>query len=182
MNALFIYTFTIISIYLLPQQLTNHIRETLPAFRSHLQSQLLALNKEAEDYSQYSPDDPARRTKTLLQSVILCVCVFTCILSFIVYVFMFFLVNVFIPSRLVQHLAVDFEKLIEGSGDKVDTVNLSGGARINKIFHERFPHELLKVCNPAHDFLLISIVPVMLNCVALHCLSSAVSNNWLCIS
>uniref|UniRef100_A0A4W6CXN1 Interferon-induced GTP-binding protein Mx n=1 Tax=Lates calcarifer TaxID=8187 RepID=A0A4W6CXN1_LATCA len=97
----------------LNQQLTNHIRDTLPAFRSHLQSQLLSLNKEAEQYRQYSPDDPARRTKTLLQ--------------------------------LVQHLAVDFEKLIEGSGDKVDTVNLSGGARINRIFHEYFPYELVKI-------------------------------------
>lgn len=51
------------------QQLTNHIRDTLPAFRSHLQSQLLALNKEAEEYKQYKPDDPARRNKTLLKSV-----------------------------------------------------------------------------------------------------------------
>lgn len=98
---------------MLNQQLTNHIRDTLPAFRLHLQSQLLAMNKEAEEYRQYSPDDPARRTKTLLQ--------------------------------LVQHLAVDFEKLIEGSGDKVDTVSLSGGARINRIFHERFPNELVKI-------------------------------------
>ncbi|XP_035997320.1 dynamin-3 isoform X2 [Fundulus heteroclitus] len=98
---------------ILNQQLTNHIRDELPAFRSHLQSQLLALNKEAEEYRKFSPDDAARRTKTLLQ--------------------------------LVQRLAVDFEKLIEGSGDKVDTVNLSGGARINKIFHERFPNELIKV-------------------------------------
>ncbi|KAM4548939.1 dynamin 3a isoform 2-T2 [Odontesthes bonariensis] len=98
---------------ILNQQLTNHIRDTLPAFRGHLQSQLLALNKEAEEYRQYSPDDPARRTKTLLQ--------------------------------LVQRLAVDFEKLIEGSGDKIDTVSLSGGARINKIFHERFPYELVKI-------------------------------------
>lgn len=46
--------------------------------------------------------------------------------------------------RMVQRLAVDFEKLIEGSGDKVDTVHLSGGARINRIFHECFPYELLK--------------------------------------
>ncbi|XP_051231951.1 dynamin 3a isoform X1 [Dicentrarchus labrax] len=98
---------------MLNQQLTNHIRDTLPAFRSHLQTQLLALNKEAEEYKQYSPDDPARRTKTLLQ--------------------------------LVQHLAVDFEKLIEGSGDKVDTISLSGGAKINRIFHERFPYELVKI-------------------------------------
>ncbi|XP_068448936.1 dynamin 3a isoform X1 [Clinocottus analis] len=98
---------------ILNQQLTNHIRDTLPAFRSHLQSQLLDMSKEAEEYSQFRPDDAARRTKTLLQSV--------------------------------QRLAVDFEKLIEGSGNKVDTVNLSGGARINRIFHERFPYELVKL-------------------------------------
>ncbi|XP_047229994.1 dynamin 3a isoform X2 [Girardinichthys multiradiatus] len=97
---------------ILNQQLTNHIRDALPAFRTHLQSQLLALNKEADEYRKFSPDNVVRRTKTLLQ--------------------------------LVQRLAVDFEKLIEGSGDKVDTGNLSGGARINKIFHERFPNELIK--------------------------------------
>ncbi|XP_047192534.1 dynamin 3a isoform X5 [Scophthalmus maximus] len=97
----------------LNQQLTNHIRDTLPAFRSHLQSQLLALNKEAVEYRQYSPDDPAHRTKTLLQ--------------------------------LVQRWAVDFEKVFDGSGDKVETVNLSGGARINRIFHEQFPYELVKI-------------------------------------
>lgn len=49
------------------QQLTNHIRDTLPAFRSHLQSQILALNKEAEECRQHSPDDPARKTKAMLQ-------------------------------------------------------------------------------------------------------------------
>ncbi|KAM3619444.1 uncharacterized protein V6R79_008292 [Siganus canaliculatus] len=98
---------------ILNQQLTNHIRETLPAFRSHLQTQLMALNKEAEEYKQCDPQDPTHRTKTLLQ--------------------------------VVQRLAVDFEKLIEGTGDKVDTVRLSGGARINQIFHERFPYELSKI-------------------------------------
>ncbi|KAM9385479.1 dynamin 3a isoform 6-T7 [Pholidichthys leucotaenia] len=98
---------------ILNQQLTNHIRDSLPTFRSHLQNQLLALNKEVEDYKDYDPDDPTRRTKTLLQ--------------------------------LIQHLAVEFDKLIEGSGDKIDTANLSGGARINRIFHERFPYELSKM-------------------------------------
>lgn len=53
----------------------------------------------------------------------------------------------FLPSRLVQHLSVDFEKLIEGSRDKVETAALSGGARINRIFHEHFPSELIKVCS-----------------------------------
>ncbi|KAA0719628.1 Dynamin-3 [Triplophysa tibetana] len=98
----------------LNQQLTNHIRDTLPAFRSKLQSQLLALDREAEEYRHYQPDDPSRKTKALLQ--------------------------------MVQQFSVDFEKRIEGSGDQVDTVELSGGAKINRIFHERFPFELME-CN-----------------------------------
>lgn len=50
-----------------------------------------------------------------------------------------------LPPRMVQQFGVDFEKRIEGSGDQVDTLELSGGARINRIFHERFPFELVKV-------------------------------------
>jgi len=46
---------------------------------------------------------------------------------------------------MVQQFAVDFEKRIEGSGDQVETYELSGGAKINRIFHERFPFELVKV-------------------------------------
>ncbi|NWY89498.1 DYN2 protein, partial [Loxia curvirostra] len=95
----------------LNQQLTNHIRETLPSLRSKLQSQLLSLEKEVEEYKNFRPDDPARKTKALLQ----------------------------------WQFGVDFEKRIEGSGDQVDTLELSGGARINRIFHERFPFELVKM-------------------------------------
>nr|DBA30034.1 TPA: hypothetical protein GDO54_006067 [Pyxicephalus adspersus] len=97
----------------LNQQLTNHIRETLPSLRSKLQSQMLSLEKEVEEYKNFRPDDPTRKTKALLQ--------------------------------MVQQLGVDFEKRIEGSGDQVDTLELSGGARINRIFHERFPFELVKM-------------------------------------
>uniref|UniRef100_W5MR68 Dynamin-2 n=1 Tax=Lepisosteus oculatus TaxID=7918 RepID=W5MR68_LEPOC len=97
----------------LNQQLTNHIRDTLPALRSKLQSQLLSLEKEVEEFKNFRPDDPTRKTKALLQ--------------------------------MVQQFGVDFEKRIEGSGDQVDTVELSGGARINRIFHERFPFELVKM-------------------------------------
>jgi len=100
----------------LNQQLTNHIRESLPALRSKLQSQLLSLEKEVEEYKNFRPDDPTRKTKALLQ--------------------------------MVQQFGVDFEKRIEGSGDQVDTLELSGGARINRIFHERFPFELVKVALP----------------------------------
>ncbi|XP_056262131.1 dynamin-3 isoform X3 [Pseudoliparis swirei] len=97
----------------LNQQLTNHIRDTLPGLRSKLQSQLLSLEKEVEEYKNFRPDDPTRKTKALLQ--------------------------------LVQQFGVDFEKCIEGSGDQVDTNELSGGAKINRLFHERFPFELVKI-------------------------------------
>ena len=50
----------------------------------------------------------------------------------------------FCNYRMVQQFAVDFEKRIEGSGDQVDTLELSGGAKINRIFHERFPFEIVK--------------------------------------
>lgn len=53
--------------FFLPQQLTNHIRETLPSLRSKLQSQLLSLEKEVEEYKNFRPDDPTRKTKALLQ-------------------------------------------------------------------------------------------------------------------
>ncbi|XP_066451093.1 dynamin-3 [Eleutherodactylus coqui] len=46
--------------------------------------------------------------------------------------------------KLIQNFALDFEKRIGGSGQQVDTLELSSGAKINRIFHERFPFELLK--------------------------------------
>uniref|UniRef100_A0A3B4B5B8 Interferon-induced GTP-binding protein Mx n=1 Tax=Periophthalmus magnuspinnatus TaxID=409849 RepID=A0A3B4B5B8_9GOBI len=97
----------------LNQQLTNHIRDTLPNLRAKLQSQLLSIEKEVEEYRNFRPDDPSRKTKALLQ--------------------------------MVQQFSVDFDKCIEGSGDQIDTAELSGGARINRIFHERFPFELVKM-------------------------------------
>ncbi|XP_067295851.1 dynamin-1a isoform X1 [Pseudorasbora parva] len=97
----------------LNQQLTNHIRDTLPGLRAKLQSQLLSIEKEVDEYKNFRPDDPSRKTKALLQ--------------------------------MVQQFSVDFEKRIEGSGDQIDTYELSGGARINRIFHERFPFELVKM-------------------------------------
>lgn len=50
----------------LNQQLTNHIRETLPALRNKLQSRLLALEKDVAEYKNFSPDDPSKKTKALL--------------------------------------------------------------------------------------------------------------------
>jgi len=98
----------------LNQQLTNHIRETLPALRDKLQRQMLGLEKEVAQYKHFQPNDPSIKTKAMLQSV--------------------------------QHLQVDFERAIEGSGaEGVNTMELSGGAKINRLFHERFPYEIVKM-------------------------------------
>merc|ERR1719334_491562 len=46
----------------------------------------------------------------------------------------------------VTGLQQDFERAIEGSGEgDVNCLELSGGAKINRIFHERFPYEIVKV-------------------------------------
>lgn len=49
-----------------------------------------------------------------------------------------------IPHRLVQNFGVDFNHRISGGATEKMT-ELSGGAKINRIFHERFPFELVKV-------------------------------------
>lgn len=98
----------------LNQQLTNHIRECLPALRDKMQKQMLALEKDVEQYKYFRPDDPAIKTKAMLQ--------------------------------MIQQLQSDFERTIEGSGSAlINTIELSGGAKINRLFHERFPFELVKM-------------------------------------
>lgn len=47
--------------------------------------------------------------------------------------------------RMVQAFSGDIEEAIEGAGDNVSTKELSGGAKINRIFFERYPFELVKV-------------------------------------
>ena len=43
-------------------------------------------------------------------------------------------------------LQQDFERAIEGSGSAVvNTLELSGGAKINRLFHERFPYEIVRM-------------------------------------
>ena len=53
----------------LNQQLTNHIRDCLPALRDKLQKQMMALEKDVEQYKYFRPDDPALKTKAMLQYV-----------------------------------------------------------------------------------------------------------------
>lgn len=98
----------------LNQTLVNHIRETLPSLRSKLQAQVLAMEKEVEEYKRFNPNDPSIKTKALL--------------------------------TLVQGYGNDFEQSIEGGGGSSDIMmsELTGGAKINRIFHERFPFELVK--------------------------------------
>ncbi|CAH1786433.1 unnamed protein product [Owenia fusiformis] len=97
----------------LNEQLTNHIRDTLPALRNKLQTQLLSMEKDVEEFKNYRPDDPTRKTKAMMQ--------------------------------MITQFGADFEKNIEGSGSEISTMELSGGAKINRIFHERFPFELVKM-------------------------------------
>ncbi|XP_008179239.1 dynamin isoform X5 [Acyrthosiphon pisum] len=98
----------------LNQQLTNHIRDTLPGLRDKLQKQLLTLEKDVEQFKYFRPDDPAIKTKAMLQ--------------------------------MIQQLQSDFERTIEGSGSaQINTNELSGGAKINRLFHERFPFEIVKM-------------------------------------
>ncbi|XP_046669227.1 dynamin isoform X13 [Homalodisca vitripennis] len=98
----------------LNQQLTNHIRDTLPGLRDKLQKQYLALEKDVEQFKHFRPDDPSIKTKAMLQ--------------------------------MIQQLQSDFERTIEGSGSaQINTNELSGGAKINRLFHERFPFEIVKM-------------------------------------
>lgn len=98
----------------LNQQLTNHIRDTLPSLREKLRKQQFTLEKEVEEFKQFRPDDPSMKTKAMLQ--------------------------------MIQQLQNDFERAIEGSGNSdINTAELSGGARINRLFHERFPFEIVKM-------------------------------------
>merc|ERR1712142_210303 len=54
---------------ILNSQLTNHIKDTLPALRNKLQAQLLSMEKEVEEYKNFRPDDPGRKTKAMLTMV-----------------------------------------------------------------------------------------------------------------
>lgn len=98
----------------LNQQLTNHIRDTLPSLKERLQKQLLSLDKEVIDLQRYHMNDPSRKTKALLE--------------------------------VVQQFCLSLTKSIEGtSGKDVSVTELSGGARINRLFHERFPFEIVRM-------------------------------------
>lgn len=97
----------------LNQQLTNHIRNTLPNLRGKLQSQLLSMEKDVEEFKNFRLDDPGRKTKAMMM--------------------------------MLTSFRQDIEKNIDGFGKMVNTKELTGGAKINRIFHVLFPFELVKV-------------------------------------
>ena len=49
--------------------LTNHIRDTLPALRSKLQAQILAMQKDVEELKKFRADDPALKAKAMIKFV-----------------------------------------------------------------------------------------------------------------
>ena len=53
----------------LNQQLTNHIRDVLPALRDKLQKQVLLMDKDVDEYKNFRPDDPSRKAKAMLQMI-----------------------------------------------------------------------------------------------------------------
>ena len=98
----------------LNQQLTNHIRDSLPSLRDKLHRQLLSVEKEVEEYKGCAADDPTRKSKALM--------------------------------TMIQQLQADFERSVLGKdSDEVNTTELSSGAKINRLFHERFPYELARM-------------------------------------
>ncbi|CAH8569069.1 unnamed protein product [Dicrocoelium dendriticum] len=97
----------------LNQQLTNHIRESLPNLRNRLQTQLLSIEKEVSEFQGIKSDDSSYKTGALL--------------------------------RMVRSFETEFIGIIEGHAMEVNTQALSGGAEIGRIFHERFPYDMLKI-------------------------------------
>ena len=66
--------------------------------------------------------------------------------------------------RLVQSFGVDFEHRIEGGGSDMSKTELTGGAKINRIFHERFPSSSsrysIHTCTLYNDVILHHSLPI----------------------
>jgi dynamin GTPase len=97
----------------LNQQLTNHIRDSLPELRKQLQGQVNNLERDVADIKALGLGGKGATTKLMM--------------------------------IMVHQFSDDWWKAIHGSEDSVSFTELSGGAKINRIFFERFPIELYKV-------------------------------------
>jgi len=65
---------------------------------------------------------------------------------------------------MITTFGADLGKEIEGAGSDISTNELSGGAKINRIFHERFPFEIVRVID-----LVASLYMVVIACRTYHC-------------
>jgi hypothetical protein len=86
---------------------------------------------------------------------------------------------------MIQQLQSDFERTIEGSGSaQINTMELSGGAKINRLFHERFPFEIVKMEFDEKE-LRREIAFAIRNIHGQHCffflLFGIMTNNFYCI-
>ncbi|TKR80265.1 hypothetical protein L596_014365 [Steinernema carpocapsae] len=102
----------------LNNQLTNHIKDTLPSLKENLQKKLYSLEQDVREYKFMQPNDPARKSKMLMS--------------------------------LAQQFTDSVKQSIQGQGkqtgeNSVSTTELSRGARIHRIFNERFPFEIVKM-------------------------------------
>ncbi|KAK0403732.1 hypothetical protein QR680_017093 [Steinernema hermaphroditum] len=101
----------------LNNQLTNHIKDTLPTLKDSLQKKFYALEQDIKEYKYMQPNDPARKSKALMS--------------------------------LTQQFTENVKHAIQGQGktggESVSTTELSRGARISRIFNERFPFEIVKM-------------------------------------
>ncbi|XP_065200561.1 dynamin-like [Planococcus citri] len=98
----------------LNQQLTKHIRNTLPSLREKIQKQKANLDKEMDTINRLNPNDPLAKAK--------------------------------IMQQMIQQLRDDFGTIVEGSiATEINTIELSGGAKINRIFHESLQSEIAKI-------------------------------------
>ena len=83
---------------------------------------------------------------------------------------------------MITTFGQDLEKSIEGAGSEISTKELSGGAKINRVFHERFPFELVKVLCCCDDFVDILYTMLAMFSSYKNIDLSALVNEWLTVA
>eukprot|EP01134_Creolimax_fragrantissima_P002300 CFRG2300T1 len=96
----------------LNQQLTDHIRSTIPELKGQLAGEVARLERDCAEFKHLGGTGKGASTKSMMS--------------------------------FMHQFSDDWWKSIDGSGDLVSLEELSGGAKINRIFFERFPYELNK--------------------------------------
>eukprot|EP00037_Helgoeca_nana_P024904 m.267516 g.267516 ORF g.267516 m.267516 type:complete len:895 (-) comp26783_c0_seq11:2144-4828(-) len=100
----------------LNQQLINHIRDTLPQLRADLQANVNRLEKDVRKYKAEGGGDSARRNITILMKLL-----------------------VAFQGMLTLQISGT------NSGDGISFTELGGGAKITRIFKDKFALEMAKV-------------------------------------